>query len=151
MKPIHDRLEDAALRMEVVLLLTGMLNGGGELSDPLLKLLDEEDDDALIRCFPSMPKELLAARQEDAELWHDLFFRWAVSANMMGFVVQFATPVMKHQGVASMFTWSHFYTRWVYGNTMNEVVKHGLAWAEERRSAEKAQTVQPHPSRRAGR
>jgi len=138
MKLQHDRLEDAELRMEVVLLLAGMLNGGAELSEPLLKLLDEEDDDALIRCFPSIPKELLAARHEDTEIWHEEFFRWAVSTNLLGYVVQFATPVMKHRGLGSMFTWGHFYTRWVYGDTMNDVVKLGLAWAEERRSAERA-------------
>lgn len=139
MKKLYERLEDATLRMECVVLLAGMLNDGSAMADPLRELLEDEDDDTLRQCFPDMPAALLADR-DDEDLFRESFCEWANDTGKWGFAVQFARPVMdwNSKGDISVFSWGHYNTAWLYGDTLAQAVALGVKWAREREAAEKA-------------
>lgn len=144
MKKLYERLADATLRMECVVLLAGMVNDGDSMADPLSNLLEEVDDKTLQECFPDMPAALLADR-DDEELFRESFCWWASETGKWGFAVQFARPVMTltKSGGAS-FSWGHYYTTWRYGDTLAQAVARGVAWAKERDAADKAKASAHH-------
>jgi hypothetical protein len=137
MKALYDRLNDATVRMDQVLLLAGMLCDGDAVADPLRELL-EDDPDTLKRCFPDMPAEF--AEVSDTDEFKETFLEWAYLGNKWGFVVQFARPVMdwSADGNSAGFSWGYYNTAWFYGDTLDEAVERGLQWAVEREAAEKA-------------
>ena len=142
MKTIYDRLNDATLRMESMVLLAGMLGDGDSLPDVLSELL-EDDPDTLAKCFPDMPKALASCEESDD--FKESFMDWAYRSNKYGFVIQFARPVMdwSADGKSAGFSWGYYNTAWLYGDTLEEAVERGLQWAREREAAEKAKGQRP--------
>jgi hypothetical protein len=139
MKKLYERLDDATMRMENVVLLAGMLNDGMAMADPLRELLDSEDDETLQQCFPDMPAALLAERDDEA-LFRESFCEWAYRTNKWGFAVQFARPVMEWNAKcdSASFSWGYYKTAWLYGDTLEQAVKRGIQWARGREAAEQA-------------
>lgn len=138
MRKLFNRLDDATVRFEQMICLAGALASIDSYPDALSDLFDEEDDETLIGIFGKLPKYLLNAREEGgAEFFGECFTEWAVKTNHLGFLIQFATPVMKHHGSGSSYSWGFYSTKWVYGNTFDEAVDAGFAWVADRRLAEK--------------
>lgn len=133
MKQLQERLTRAAVRMDALLLLAGMVNDGDAIAEPLRDLLDEQEDAALLRCFPRMPAGLLRLRDEDLDEWRAAFCDWATAAGALGFVVRFATPVLPSGDGSG--SWCRYTSAWLYGDTLDEAVERGLAWAAARRAA----------------
>jgi hypothetical protein len=139
MNKIHEKLDDATIRMSQVILLAGMLNDGSDVADPLRELLEDEDDKILIDCFPDMPAAILEYR-DDEDMFKEEFASWAMRANKLGFLIQFGRPVMRYSadGEHASYSWGHYAQRWVYGDTLEEAIEKGLEWAAKREAAEKA-------------
>ena len=135
MEKIYQQLEQATTRMDNVVVLAGMLSDGDNIPDVLRDLLDEEPD-ALAKCFPEMPKSI--ARIDDSEEFQAAFFGWVLRNKKLGFVVQFARPVMKwdSSGRSASYSWGRYNTTWIYGDTLAQAVKLGLAWAKARKAIE---------------
>jgi hypothetical protein len=67
----------------------------------------------------------------------EAFSQWVHDSGTLGFVVEIATPVMRPLGDdACSFSWGNYYTRWFYGETLEEATKRGLVWVDERRADE---------------
>lgn len=145
MKKLYEQLDEYTLRMDAVVLLAGMVNDGDAMADPLRELLEDEDDETLQRCFPDMPAELLAER-DDEDLFRESFCWWANASGKWGFAVKFARPVMTWNaaGDSSSFTWGRYNTAWLYGDTLDEVVRRGKQWGMEREKTEKAKAGAHH-------
>lgn len=145
MKKMYEQLEEAMLRMDAVVVLAGMLNDGDAMADPLRELLEEEDDSTLQDCFPDMPASLLADRDDEA-LFRDSFSWWATQEGKRGFAVKFARPVMTFRSVggSASFSWGHYHTAWLYGDTLNEAVQRGLQWANELEATDQARRRTAH-------
>jgi hypothetical protein len=135
-KQLHEQLEQATARIEALIHIGGMLTDPDSLPNAIERLL-EEDDDTLSHAFPDIPDWVKEALDDLAERGY-AFFEWAHQNNKLGFVVQFATPVMRDVDGdgGGTFSWGHYCTRWVYGETLEEAAKRGLEWVAERRAAE---------------
>lgn len=148
MKAYYERLSEATVRMEQMVLLAGMLSDGDSLPGVMSELLDE-DPDVQKRCFPDMPDEISSLNEADE--FKEAFMHWAWSSNKWGFVVQFARPVMRWDkaGTSADFSWGYYNTAWLYGDSIEEVVDRGLAWAKELEDEEKAKAAKADGSRSA--
>jgi hypothetical protein len=132
---IYNQLEQATARIESMIHLGGMVTSDS-VPDAIDDLL-QEDDDTLLHVFPDMP-EWVKEELNDRLMRGSAFSEWLSQTGKLGFVVQFATPVMRHLGTcgATHYSWGHYYTRWTYGDTLEEALQFGLAWVNERRAAE---------------
>lgn len=137
-KQLFDRLEEATARIEQIVLLAGAINDGDAISAALESFLEEEVKQYRL-CFPDLPDYLERALDgDDEDDIKECFVEFAHSTGKYGYLVQFATPLMKHMGEGmSSYSWGRWCTRWVYGETMDEAVESGLAWVASRREAER--------------
>lgn len=140
MKKLYEDLGQHTLRMDAVILLAGMLNDGMAISDPLLELLEDEEDDVLRRCFQDIDERVIAARDDGDDEWREAFMDWAYRTGKWGFVIQFARPVMEWSPDlrGAGFSWGYYNTTWVYGDTLAQAVARGKKLAKEREAVEKA-------------
>lgn len=143
MKTIYKQLDVLTVRMEKVFLLAGMLNDDDAMPDQFRDFLEFGDDDELRRCFPDMPESVLAERDNGDDAWRDAFIDWAHKAEKLGFMIQFARPLMRWSPNLQdgTYSWGHYSTRWVYGDTLAQAVALGKKWANEREAAEKAKAT----------
>lgn len=136
MKAIFEKLYDATLRMDRVIFLAGAMGGGDVLPDDLDSFLDE-DFEGIRECLGPLPDWLEGEINAGRHCRAEAFSEWTADEVMFGFIVQFATPVMTPIGKEShSYSWGYYNTKWLYGNTIDEAVEKGLAWAAERRKAE---------------
>jgi hypothetical protein len=147
MKDLHEKLDDATLRMSQIILLAGMLNDGDALPDPLQEFLEEEADKTLRECFPDMPESMLDGRDEE-RMFKEEFACWAHQAGKLGFVIQFDRPVMRRSpsGKSATFSWGYCMQHWAYGDTLEDAVAKGLEWAQKREAYEKAEAAKQTPA-----
>lgn len=125
---LNSRLEQASARIEKCIPLFGAF-GDERPNDDLAEFLDEADPEDFDRLFPGF-----AADPSD----HEAFLYEAAGNARMGFLVQVATPVMRPVTKSSMsYSWGNYYTRWLYAETMDDIVTQAEAWAAERRLAER--------------
>ncbi len=131
------QLGQAMMRIDAVVLLAGMLDVGGDLADPLEDLLAGEPR-RLKECFPAMPDEIAAI--EEFGDFKAAFLRWAADSQLLGYALCFARPVItwRADGHIKNACWSHYATVWLYGETLDEAVARGMAWAKVREADERA-------------
>lgn len=127
---VFEKLYDETTRVEKVIYLAGAMASGDSFSDDLREFFEEEDEDAIESCFGPIP--------DGVELDEPEFvYEWLVDAQKFGFLVQVATPVMKPLGDGcTQFSWGHYRTEWVYGETLDSAIRLGLAWVAEMRELE---------------
>ena len=133
MKAIFEKFFDESIRIERVIFLAGAL-GDGALSDDLHDFFDEEVE-TIERALGRVPDwiDLDGSSRRIA----DGVFEWLTDAGKLGFLVQFATPVMEKTGEKSRtYSWGYYSTYWVYGDSFDEAIALGVAWVGERRLAE---------------
>ncbi|MBY0235793.1 MAG: hypothetical protein K2W93_12485, partial [Burkholderiaceae bacterium] len=88
-----------------------------------------EDLDAFAKAFPDVPSDVADDNEEIKD--------WLMDRGTHGYLVKFATPVMRHLGDdATAFSWNSYYTHWVYAETMAEAIERGLKWVADRREVE---------------
>ena len=97
---------------------------------------DSIPDTASHPLFAELPELAKFAEQEDeidkAEAAYLLSRR-------TGFLAQFATPVMSWpRSDMFSYSWGHYWTHWVYADDLDSLTEKAIAWADERREAEKA-------------
>lgn len=132
-KEINQQLEDASARIESMLHIGGMVTNIYTIPEALRDMLRDQED--LAQVIPGVPPEVIEEIDRDD---FDAFSEWAIDNDKLGFLVQFATPVMKHHTTGRTYSWGHYGTRWVYGETLEEAVKTGLEWVAERRIKEQS-------------
>jgi hypothetical protein len=132
---ISGPLEEATARIETILHIGAMTTDGDCLPTALEDMLQDQDTDDLKRLFPGMPARVMETFDEGEP---SEFVEWVYRHKRLGFLVLFATPVMKHisEGHCS-YSWGHYGTRWVYADTLDDALQQGLAWVAERRAKEK--------------
>lgn len=144
MSDLFDRFNNAPARIEVILFIAGMINSEGSLPDPLDDLLADSTEKELKECFPGMPDHILEA----LELRHargEAFSEWALESGTLGFLVQFAAPVIRSCGGPGAFSysWGHYYTKWVYGDTFDLALERGFEWVQQMREKDLAKAGEP--------
>lgn len=142
MLELADNILDATARIEQIIWLPGAIGDGSSLAQPLRDLLEETDEE-LHRCFGKLPDWLMRVlHNKDGK---EAFAEWANSAGKAGFVIQIATPVMTPHAYGASFSWGHYRTEWIYGDTIIDAVSIGLNWVEQCRR-EEGTLIQPEGS-----
>jgi hypothetical protein len=132
-KEFAQQLEDATARIEALLHIGGMLTDGDSIPDPLRELLEDSDDEDLAKLFPGIPGWITESLADGD--FSD-FAGWVHREGRLGFLVQFATPVMRGNESCRTYSWGHYGTRWIYAETLEKAVTLGLKWVTERRAKE---------------
>lgn len=133
---LNDRMWDAQARIERMFLLAGAICGIEAPCHDLEEMLEDGDLDDLVKCFPDIPKALVTDI-EDGDT--EGLLEWLVRHGRLGFLVQFATPVMKPVGKdlkVRESSWGCYSCKWVYGDTLEAALEAGFAWVAEQRKAE---------------
>lgn len=138
MHMLTELLSDATARLENIIWLPAAV-GEGELTPEPLRELVELSKDQLERCFGTLPDWLLNSIEND--FGTSSFADWIHEESKYGFAIKMATPMMSHNAHGSTFSWSVYYTEWVYGETLFDAVITGLRWVAERRSKENGAAV----------
>jgi len=135
MKALARRFYNATARVDDIVLLASVL---GEIDSMPTVMEDDflqEDIGVMLSCFGPMPDEIKEAYESED---YSEFLGWLLDNDRFGFLLKFATPVMKHydSGGAS-FSWGHYRTKWVYGDTLEAALDSGFCWVDECRKKEK--------------
>lgn len=120
-KETFDRLGAANARVQNIVHIAGAIAGDGTFGDSLLDFLESEFDE-IEACLGTMPGELQAVM--DTFDMTEEFRAWALQNGKLGFLVQVATPG------GSLLSWGWYKTAWFYGETWEEALEKGLAWAQ---------------------
>lgn len=137
MLEIMKKLNDATARVERVIFLAGALATSGTCTRDLDDYLDDQADEDIEKCFGKIPDWVYidGCGMDRAES----VFEWLRDSGKLGFLVQFATPIMEPVSKdCRSFSWGYYNTQWIYGDTIEAAVEKGLAWVETRRAAEDA-------------
>ncbi len=130
-KEILQELDAATARIETLLHIGGMAADVVTLPECLKEMLGEQSNEELFELFPGIPEDLLEGI--DVEEYAE-FTEWLARNAQLGFLVQFATPVRR--GVANVYSWGYYSTKWVYAETLKEAVELGLKWVAGCRAKE---------------
>lgn len=142
---ISDRLEQATIRAEQILHLGSMLTAGDAFPDAIDEFLDNFDERDIERLQDDLPFlqklfDLINNGLRYGEIKEEFAERCWRSA-CFGFLVRFATPVMKPhiddgQVTGHSYSWGYYSTCWFYGETFEEATQKALAWADSMRAEE---------------
>jgi hypothetical protein len=132
MRELAERFYEHSARIDQVILLAALADSpDSEVVEDFIELAEEAD---LVRLFGMSVADAEQVLEEGAELLYD----WCSVSEKLGFLVKFATPVMKPmKSGGHMGSWNSFYTHWVYADTMDQALEAGFAWVAERRADEK--------------
>ena len=132
-REIFQELDDATARIETLLHIGGMAMNANMLPECLREMLRDQSNQELLELFPGISENLLEGidSEEYTELWD-----WLVRNEQLGFLVQFATPVMRRRGIISTYSWGDYTTKWIYADTLGESVALGLKWVADYRAKE---------------
>lgn len=85
-------------------------------------------------------KPLIEAAQGCDEDEEEIAYRF-VRSDIDGYAIQFATPVyISATKTSATYTWGHYYTQWIYGDTIAAAWRAGIKWAKEMRKKHIAET-----------
>lgn len=122
------KLNDVNMRIEQMAWLAGEAfdTKGTEV---LRDFLDFGGDEHLQKTFGGLIPDYYFEHCNDDESFNELIF----DQKLFGFLVQFATPVRTYGSdkKSHRFSWGHYYTEWVYAETLDGAIEAGLQWAEK--------------------
>lgn len=140
MNAILEKLWNETVRMEKMIFLAGALAAGDSLPDDVRDFFDDEDPETIEKCFGEVPDWVeLDARPQDRD---ESIYEWLSGENKLGFLVKFATPVMKPTGHSSRsYSWGRYTTTWVYAQSVDEAIDKAIVWSGECRAREDAKAA----------
>lgn len=122
------RFAQEQCRIEKTIYLAGM-SGDGECFEDFTDAMCD-DIRSRERIFGKTAKEIASIiGDNDPQAFLDLLFE----QDKLGFLVQFATPVMQD---GKSHSWGCYTTAWVYGETIEEAIENGFKWVAEQRQSE---------------
>jgi hypothetical protein len=106
--------------------LAGSVADGFDLPKDLSDFLTDNTEKEIQQVIEGFPSGLLEEGAADLSQAAE----WFLSYGRLGYLVNVATPVMRPvaDGVRS-YSWRRYRTRWLYGETMENVVQKALDWA----------------------
>lgn len=134
MKQLMEKLREETVRIQRIILLGGATTDGA-FSDDLNEFLDDEDEKTIEACLGKIPDYVDIEAHGYAR--NDSISEWLYDAGKLGFLVQFATPVMEPTGENSRsFSWGHYSIKWIYAETLDAAIDSGLKWVKGCRRTE---------------
>jgi len=138
MKSLARKFYNETARLENMVLLASVLGEIDSMPEVMEEDFLQEGIEDMVSCFGPMPDEIKEAYElED----YSEFLGWLLDNDRFGFLLKFATPVMKPSasGNGASYSWGHYRMKWVYGDTLDAALDSGFAWVEECRNMEKAE------------
>ena len=132
----HRQADDAELRTNSIIhIATTLLSPGNEGQGR--DVLDDLEIDFELMQPEAMPEEVRAclpssSECDDDEERADLFLENLANRGVMGFLVNFSTPVPRHtEDGGTWFSWGMTKPAWFYGETFHEAFEKAVEWAKE--------------------
>ena len=136
---VMDRFSNHGARIEKMIYLAGVLGESEAFSEDAKEFLFESDWEDLENTLGEIPQYVKDAFSDDRE--YELI-EWMFTEGKLGFAVQFATPVRTPVGDnAANMSWGHYYTKWVYGNTVNDAMEAGFKWCSDMKAKDLAKAA----------
>lgn len=134
-KDYSEIFEEHSLRFDKLIWLPSAIVMDAE-SEDFRTFCEDDFPEANSRLFKYLPILKKFADGEENPRVDDIAETLAM-ARKTGFLAEVSRPVMKAQG-AGIYDFSWGYTRvvWMYGDTLDELVGHAVAWAIEQRDKE---------------
>ena len=133
-KRIYETMDDALLQANKILSLAMM--SPGSMCNELRDFFRDEDFEYIEKVFGAEMHEATREAIEDNDFAEGVI--WLNEKVKLGFLVQFATPVMKHYtNGGAEFSWGHKRIEWIYAETIKEAIEKGLKWVATERENEK--------------
>lgn len=139
---IFERLEQVDVRFGKILHLGAMLADGHEDGPDALRELVEYElyDNAKAELAKTLP--WVADLGDNPDPWE--FTERCFDNGTLGFLVEVEAATHEPLGDSLRISWGCYNSRWVYGETIEDVAKVAEAWGKERWEAAKAKaTAQP--------
>lgn len=134
LRELIDRFDNENARIERMGLLAGMLAQSG-LPNDIQELVEGSTVEELEAVFGPIPDFVKEGIEEGAD---NAVEEWLLEEEKLGFIIEMATPVKTWRNDHSAtFSWSQYYTQWVYGDTLEEALEKGFTWVEECRAKDK--------------
>jgi len=122
---LRQDFHNATLRMDVLIYLPAAISGGiaGEALEKFVEydLADEVETNGLL--FPGVEGLSEDELRGDWEANVDYI---ASRHSEVGFLAELARPVFTR----GSYSWGHYNTRWFYGETIEEIMKQAITWAD---------------------
>lgn len=111
------------------------------ISETLRGFLDDvhgDRIDALLGPLPDWMKEQLA-EVDGWQVWEDDLSQHLFRTGRLGVLMRAESPVYQYTSPSSAnFSWGHYRTEWVYGDTIIDAARAALAWADAQAEKDKA-------------
>lgn len=131
--------EDHTLRFECLIWIPSIIGAGDppECVDDLIESLTWASPSPLLAKLPWLQRFLNEIVEADHLSDHDareLFCGYLWDHQRIGFFAQVARPVHKYRADCSsaFYSWGHYKTQWLYGETIEAVTAEAATWAAER-------------------
>lgn len=132
MEALADKFFKKTARIENMVLLAGVLPCDS-FPDTLRDFFQEEEPAGIKECFGDIPDDIMDELEDNEEA----VAQWLIEQRKLGFLVQIATPTRRWRGDVATYSWGSYYTKWVYGDTLDAALDRGFSWCEEMRAKDK--------------
>lgn len=138
-KELAGRFFEETASIDQIILLAAQVERFG---DDALEFF-QENDKTIQRCLGKLPGYVVESLENDSEwMQKEVLQEWLSIIGKQGYLVQFSTPVMKNvTTISSSYSWGHYATYWVYGETIEDAIEKGFAWVAKRRKKEAGKEV----------
>lgn len=134
-KDLHKKLKETHCRIESVISLAGAFGDvdGDVFPCRALKDFFDEPYDSIAKTFGVSNEEIWSLNDE-FEIYNFIDDR-----NKWGFLIEFATPVMKYDDDCDdpQYSWGHYRAAWIYADSFDRAIDNGIAWVESMRKLER--------------
>lgn len=141
MTDIAQRLFDASVRFDKLIWLAASATDSGATSEDFRDFCENipdsvDESDPLLEALPTLKEYAEGDEYPDPEE----VAQKLIWAHKVGYLALAATPVMRWwpDGQGAEFSWGHYNTKWLYGETPAAVAAAALKWAKRCRAKEKA-------------
>lgn len=114
-------------------------SAAGNFSPPKVLLefgedLPESPEHSIYQALPRLRQFLETNKYPDEEDLCEALWQ------AKGFVAKVARPVFDYdsEGKMASFSWGHYWTDWIYGETLEALAENAARWAEEKDAADRA-------------
>lgn len=134
---VAERFDDAIARIEKMTLLASACDYTSP-SEILVEFIENEDWEILTECFGDIPE---AIKEDWESAYNESLFEWLFENHKLGFLLQFATPSMSNvtkrgEHYCGSYSWGHYLTKWLYADSLEDVMEKGFSWVESVRERE---------------
>ena len=133
-----ERFQEKIARIDTLIYIPGAL-GEGIIAEALSDFFIDQSIDEIESVLGDLPY-YFKDEFGDAESSYqqDLIIDFLQSNEKNGFIANFTTPIMRpHGSSGTSYYWGRYTAKWIYGDTMEDLLNAGFQWVDSVREMEK--------------